>query len=331
MNTATLETQRVKLSVALITYNQEAYIAQAIESALMQRTNFEFEIVIGEDCSTDGTRAIIQSYVAQYPDQIRPLLHERNLGLYGKNNFVATFGACQGQYVALLEGDDYWTDPLKLQKQVSFLDSHPECTICFHAASRQYEDNAMSPKLLQPPGRKDVYSLKDLLLNNFMITHTVVFRNGLVDKFPSWYYQIMLGDWPLHVFNARFGLIGYIDECMAVYRVHDAGIFSGASQFRRWEAIIQFYEHVGLTLDPIYDKHIQAGLSTVYLSQAVYWLENGNLVKAKSCALQSIRIAPPFYRLSLLILTLRLLLAAALRRLKKGIAHTTKSNSEVNA
>lgn len=109
---------RMKVSVLMITYNHEKFIAQAIDSILMQQVNFDYEIVIGEDCSTDGTRAIVIQYQKEYPDKIRLLLPEENLGMH--KNFVQTFRACQGEYIALLEGDDYWTSPRKLQKQVDF-------------------------------------------------------------------------------------------------------------------------------------------------------------------------------------------------------------------
>ena len=130
----------VKVSVAMITYNHERFIAQAIESVLMQQTDFAVELVIGEDCSTDGTREIVRAYGERYPERVHPLLHEHNLGLKGHNNFVATLKACRGQYIALLEGDDYWTDPHKLQKQVDFLDGHPEYVGCFHNAMEVFDD-----------------------------------------------------------------------------------------------------------------------------------------------------------------------------------------------
>ena len=104
----------VKVSVAMITYNHERFIAQAIESVLMQQTDFAVELVIGEDCSTDKTRAIVCAYGERYPERIRLLLPERNQGMIP--NFVATMNACQGQYIALLEGDDYWTDRIQAAK-----------------------------------------------------------------------------------------------------------------------------------------------------------------------------------------------------------------------
>ena len=122
----------MKLSVAMITYNHERFIRQAIESVLDQKVNFDFEIVIGEDCSTDSTRTIVAELQQQYPDRIVALMRPHNLG--AMRNLQETLAACKGQYVALLEGDDYWTSQHKLQKQVDFLDARPDCAISCHRA-----------------------------------------------------------------------------------------------------------------------------------------------------------------------------------------------------
>src|SRR3989442_14564986 len=121
----------MKLSVCLITYNHERFITQALESALAQKTNFEFEIVVGEDCSADHTRQILVEYQQRYPNTIRWMLPGKNLG--PNRNFARTLQAWRGQYIALLEGDDYWIFPRKLQEQGNFLDWHAECAIYFHA------------------------------------------------------------------------------------------------------------------------------------------------------------------------------------------------------
>src|SRR6266576_3052599 len=118
----------MKVSALIVTYNQEKFIEQAVRSALMQQVNFPYEIVIGEDCSTDNTRAIVERLASENPGKIRAILRDKNLGMHG--NHRATYNECRGQYIAMLEGDDYWTDPHKLQKQADFLDTHPECCLC---------------------------------------------------------------------------------------------------------------------------------------------------------------------------------------------------------
>ena len=125
------------LSVVTITYNHAPYIAKCIEGVLMQQVNFPMEFIIAEDCSTDGTRAICEEYAKKYPDLIRLLPSEGNMGAV--MNEQRAFEAARGKYIATCEGDDYWTDPLKLQKQVDFLESHPECTASFHRF-RQYDE-----------------------------------------------------------------------------------------------------------------------------------------------------------------------------------------------
>jgi len=121
-----------KLSVILITYNHEKYIRKALDSVLMQETNFPFEIVVGEDMSPDDTRNIVKEYRNRYPEQIRLVHREKNTGRPTLNVYETTM-KCRGEYLAYLEGDDYWTDPRKLQKQVDFLEAHPEYIACTHA------------------------------------------------------------------------------------------------------------------------------------------------------------------------------------------------------
>ncbi|MDF1549683.1 MAG: glycosyltransferase, partial [Bacteroidales bacterium] len=120
----------MKLSVCMITYNHEKYIGQAIEGVLMQKTNFDIELLIGEDFSNDNTRNICMGYKNKYPDKIKLLLREKNIGMM--RNFIQTLNTCKGKYIALCDGDDYWTDPLKLQKQVDFLEANPEYALCYH-------------------------------------------------------------------------------------------------------------------------------------------------------------------------------------------------------
>jgi glycosyltransferase involved in cell wall biosynthesis len=214
----------IKVSVAMITYNQESYVSQAIESVISQQTNFEFEIVISDDYSTDNTRSILQEFKIKYPNKIRLLLPDANQGMH--LNFVSTLAVCQGVYIALLEGDDYWTSNQKLQKQIDFLDQNPDYSICFHKVLCHYEDNSSESYIFPNKNPTLCSSLEDLLLGNFMSTCSVVYRNRLFDKIPSWYFDLKLGDWPLHILNSEYGRIGFIDEVMGVYRIHKGGVWS---------------------------------------------------------------------------------------------------------
>jgi glycosyltransferase involved in cell wall biosynthesis len=213
----------MKVSVLMITYNQEEYIAQALDSVLMQEVDFDYEIVIGEDCSTDGTRSIVLEYQRSHPDKIRVLLPEKNLGMI--RNFVQTYNACEGEYVAILEGDDFWTCSRKLQKQVKFLDENQKTALCFHTVQFFYNDNS-APSYLFPSDQKEFSTIEDLLEKNFIQTCSVMFRNKLFGKFPDWFFTCVIGDYPLHVLNAGHGNIGYLKEVMAAYRIHSAGVWS---------------------------------------------------------------------------------------------------------
>jgi glycosyltransferase involved in cell wall biosynthesis len=231
-----------KVSVCMITYNHEAFISEAIESVLMQHTDFEYELVIGEDCSTDRTREIVVEYARKYPDRIRLLLHEQNMGLMGKNNLVATYHSCRGKYIAILEGDDYWTDPLKLQKQVDYLDCHLECVLCFHNVLMIYDDKSQPDRLYNSQFQKEISSFEDLLTNYFTQTCSVMFRNGLLKEFPDVFYQVFAGDRLLFLFVSEHGSCGYINQVMSVYRIHSGGVWSPTSLFFKTSEDIKTFD-----------------------------------------------------------------------------------------
>jgi glycosyltransferase involved in cell wall biosynthesis len=216
----------VKVSVATVTYNHEPFLEQAVESGLAQRTNFPFEIVIGEDCSTDGTRAVARRLAAKHPDRVRLLLRESNLGL--TRNTAATLSDCRGEYIAILEGDDFWIDPNKLQRQADYLDANPDCAWCFTRAKVVDENGAV---LDVPPvvwNVQEKYSLADYLDRKFQPRFcTVMFRRGLFTKYPDWFFRMGTADFPIHVFNTYpDGKIGFIDAEMSAYRVHAGGVWS---------------------------------------------------------------------------------------------------------
>ena len=141
----------MKVTVLLTTYNHEKYIAQALDTVLMQETDFDYEVVVLEDCSTDRTRDILLSYQKQHPGKIRLRLAERNESTNSRS-FAEEFQASSSPYIATLDGDDYWTSSKKMQKQVEFLAAHPECTLCFHNALRIYEGGNRASLPYNPAG-----------------------------------------------------------------------------------------------------------------------------------------------------------------------------------
>jgi len=211
----------ITVSVWMITYNHEKYIAKAIDSVLMQTVNFNYEIVIGEDCSTDKTREILFRYKAKYPNKIKLLLHEKNIGI--AKNMTETFFACTGKYIAMLEGDDYWINPNKLQIQVDFLENNPDFVLCYHKVKRVNHTG----KLLTISNNSDktVCDLKEILSRGwFMHTGSLVYRNFLIPGFPDFFYKYLSTDYMFHIFIAKKGKVGFINSVYSAYREHAGGI-----------------------------------------------------------------------------------------------------------
>lgn len=223
------------VSVCMITYNHEKFIGQAIQSVIDQKTNFKFELVIGEDFSSDKTRGICEKYVNEYSEIVKLLSAEKNIG--AAKNFRRTYESCSGKYIAMLEGDDYWTDPYKLQKQVDFLETNLNYAICFTNANIR-EDKSVSTKsnmnltLLDPNNCNKIVEQDELFTHNCIITLTTVFRSTK-SELPLWFNEIKLGDWALHILNSLHGKIQYFNEVTATYRKHENGVFSSLSQCKQ--------------------------------------------------------------------------------------------------
>ncbi|OWK43960.1 glycosyltransferase family 2 protein [Fimbriiglobus ruber] len=225
-----------KVSVLTVTYNHERYIEQAVRSALAQETDFAVEIVVADDCSTDGTREILRRLDLEFPGRLRLLLRDRNLGATA--NFADALATCTGEYLALLEGDDYWTDTSKLARQVNFLDQHPEYEGTAHVV-RQL--SATTDYGLFPHHSPDVVTFQDLLVNNRFATCSVLYRRRW-SVLPGWHRKCTMGDWPLHILHASRGPFRVFPEVMGVYRIHEQGMWATAKvtwQLRQTVAMYQ--------------------------------------------------------------------------------------------
>jgi glycosyltransferase involved in cell wall biosynthesis len=279
---------RKKVSVLMITYNQEAFIAQAIRSALMQITDFDYEVVIGDDCSTDGTRDIVADLAGKYPSKIRPLFQDVHLGV--NRNMVATLKACTGQYVAVLEGDDYWTTQNKLQLQVDFLDRHPDYTICFHNVKVVHQDECSPSHLYHVDAQPETRTIEELLVGNFINTCSVMFCRDPSQELPIRFCSLHMGDWPLHVLNAQYGKIGYLNAVMAAYRVHDKGVWSHIGRLRQLEIEADAMDFLYRVVNPPYRR-----LAYPLLLKRLYYLSEqhgqvGDHNKAKRYLKRYVRI-----------------------------------------
>ena len=229
------------LSVCLITYNHANYIAQAIEGVLMQEVNFSWELIIADDCSTDVTRDIILAYQKKYPEFIKLILQEKNVG--AAQNWIELINYPQSKYIAYFEGDDHWVDSNKLQKQVDFLEANPNYAISFHRVYEIADGNEPLLSNLNTSFNEETYTIEDLAKGNFIHTPSVIFRNKLFKDLPAWFPDSPVGDYPLYMLNARYGNIKYFPEPMAVYRRHPGSIWSGKSQLyqsERWNIMLGY-------------------------------------------------------------------------------------------
>ena len=243
------------LSVSVITYQHGQFIKQCLDSILSQVTRFNFEILVGEDGSTDGTREICIDYANNYPDKIKLFLHDRDEqgpkdgALRAALNGVNNLQQAKGKYIALCEGDDYWTDPNKLQKQVDFLENNDDFSICYHDVNTL--DNGVFYGSQAPIPDKDVITIVDLANENCIHTPSCVFKNNLKGDLPDFFNVSPVGDYLLHMLNAQYGKIKFLPEKMAVYRVHSGGVWNGRTTANRLSAwldvlallITHFKEH----------------------------------------------------------------------------------------
>ena len=216
----------VELTVLTMTYNHKNYIAECMDSVLAQQTSFPVRYVVLDHHSTDGTAEIVAAYAAKHPS-IQPVLlsHRRP-----SENVMGLFLRCRTRYAALCDGDDYFIDPLKLQKQIDFLESHSHCALCFHPVAVVFEDGQepgiFPSRDMLPRGIHEEYYLTDLFKGNMIQTNSVVYRWRFRKGMPEWFRpDLCPGDWYWHLLHAEMGKIGFLPEAMSVYRRHASALY----------------------------------------------------------------------------------------------------------
>lgn len=298
-----------KVSVVVCTYNHAPFIDQALASVLGQDTSFRFEVIVSEDCSTDATRDIVLRWRDEHPDHIRLLLSERNLR---SNEVVARgFRAATGEYVALLDGDDYWTSPQKLQRQADFLNTHLDCALCFHDA--EVVDDAgrsIDGRRWTPTNQKIISTLEDLWFGNFIATCSTMFRRSTLPDIPAWYADFFpITDWPLYILCAEHGDIGYVPEAMAAYRLHEHGLYSPLSAAEKLRTTDRFYRLMNERTAYRHDAVARRAHRRFFLDWAHEHLARGEPALARLCVRLSLGYGMP-RRPGVLAETLRVGLAA---------------------
>jgi glycosyltransferase involved in cell wall biosynthesis len=264
----------VKLSVLVVSYNHEQYIGEALDSILAQQVDFPIEIIVADDCSTDHTADIIRQYQARYPGQIQTLDSSANLGI--TRNYQRGFAACRGEYVAVLEGDDYWLGKTRLSVLAHFLDDHPECVLAFNRILLN-ESSIQHCRPLQwdTDHPFELRTGDDLAFSNFIGNFSAcLFRASVICRLDPQIYDLRMYDWLFNLSLSRFGLIGYLPQILSVYRQHAAGSWAGMEMEQKLgdtASLIPVYDQF---LGRIYSDNFNAHLAMLNLH-----LENARLAR----------------------------------------------------
>jgi glycosyltransferase involved in cell wall biosynthesis len=268
------------VSICSTTYNLSNYVAQAIESWLSQKTNYTFEIIICDDGSTDNTKEILDTYIEKYPEKIKVVY---NVHIGKMPNFLMSLSLAKGKYIAICDGDDYWIDDKKLQKQVDFLENNLDFVACFtnsilkdqitgeeKVAKTRIWDIADSKGLLY----HDDFDKTDLPLSPGHIS-SYVFRNNLFIEFPDWMYKDIVTDFPIFMLVSKYGKAKFINEITSVYRIHNEGVSTRKYTFEKYYTTrIFMYKKVDALFEYKHHKFIKALMVKHHLNAYYYYLNN---------------------------------------------------------
>lgn len=237
----------IMVSICCITFNQEAYIRDALEGFVNQKTNFQYEILIHDDASTDRTAEIIREYREKYPEMIKPILQTVNQYSLGLTNVSGTWNFPRAvkngsKYIAMCEGDDYWIDDTKLQRQVDYMEAHPDCALCFHSANIEVLGNAVTDQMMRPYKKDRIVTPEEIIdKTSGYATASLMFRTEMVKELPEFYNNAPIADIPLQLLAANMGYGYYMDRPMAVYRLGGAASWTTMMKQGNYEKKQQDY------------------------------------------------------------------------------------------
>lgn len=235
------------VSISVTTYQHAPYLAQCLHSILMQDCPFAFEVLLGEDGSTDGTREIAQRYARSHPDKIRLFLHERHQMIRidgrptGRHNFLNNLRHARGRYLCHIDGDDRWTDPQRLRMMVEKMEAEPDLGLAFHNAWNVWPDGKREP-YMDPAEAKQRFTRRELTVKNFIPTSGVIWRWNALEDFPEAFHTAPFGDWALNIHFAGGGGIGYVDAMMSERTVHAGGAMSIMGNVLTFRGVALAYE-----------------------------------------------------------------------------------------
>ncbi|WP_345006043.1 glycosyltransferase [Snuella lapsa] len=262
----------------MITYNHEKFIKESIEGVLMQECEFEIELIVADDCSPDATQFIVESIIKEHPRGcwIKYVKHSENLGVMP--NFVWAMSQCSGDYIALCEGDDYWTDPLKLQKQVEFLEANPDYSIAFHNATVIDEHSSVISGSLLNPIPNEEYTSLEIMEGGVIPTATVMFRNNLL-CLPKSFKTIFNGDTFLFALLAQHGKAKYLKDIKNSFRrIHKGGVWSSLTEYQRLKKGTNTFFKILKVIEVKYKPIIARVISNKLDNLLKMHLQNYNLI-----------------------------------------------------
>jgi glycosyltransferase involved in cell wall biosynthesis len=333
------------VSVCVQTYQHVNYIKDCLEGILMQQTDLSFEILLGEDQSTDGTREICIEYAERFPDKIRLFLHRRENNIKINGNFTGRFNliynllSAKGKYIAICEGDDYWTDPLKLQRQVDFMEANESCTICFHPVRVKFSDSQPDQfQQLKGVTRNMIISSKDYIKYFSMRTVSMLFQKSILRILPDEFDSAPLGDLFLQLFCASKGNVGYIGgNAMSVYRRGVPGAWSETRNHFQWheKRLNDFLNVFDRFINKnIFKKEIEIRKRNVIIGFLIEAQNYGNKKDAGRLIFKHIGIASYFTHPRYVLVWLRLLLGESgytkIKQIIKGQRRTIYQNELLN-
>jgi glycosyltransferase involved in cell wall biosynthesis len=261
------------VSITCVAFNHEYCIADALDSFLSQETDFAFEVLINDDCSTDKTVEILKAYESKYPHIVKPVYQTENQFSQGVNTMAILFPKVTGKYVAFCDGDDYWTDNEKLTIQVDELEKHPELDMCFHS-SYKVKDGKEEGVHCKQADHDKIFTTEEVILGGgvFCPTASILFTNRLISILPKWFYTAIPGDFSSQIMGSVKGGALYIDRCMAAYRVGVDGSWSCSEllekSHKRKEMLYSFTEKLDF---------IKKDLNNKFQKEINLVIHNGNL------------------------------------------------------
>lgn len=259
----------IMVSVNCVTYNHKDYIRQALDSFLMQKTSFEFEILVHDDASTDGTGDILREYEKRFPGKVRPLIQTENQYSQGIDNISGAFNfpRARGKYIFMCDGDDYWISPDKMQKQVDYMEAHPECTLSIHSARIELVGKALTEGQMRPYCGNRVISPEEIVdKSSGYAMSSMAFPSRIVKDLPDYYVECPVGDTPIQLIAASEGYGYYFDEAMSVYRVGVAGSWTMEGKNGDYERKQQVYYQRMKKVYRMYDEATKGRLRSAIQS-----------------------------------------------------------------